>query len=162
MIVAARATGARQEELAGACHLHLDRKAKRLTVLGKRNNLRVIDLEPFGGSAIFDSLPEGIANAPLFWHGKGERAGSPYSPMNLQQRTQISSASGSMTCGIFMRLNGCDREARFTRCSIALGHDSIKTTDLKYLTPEEQLRAKGLAPGTNSGPEVPPTDQANV
>jgi hypothetical protein len=78
MIVAARATGARQEELAGACHLHLDRKAKRLTVLGKRNNLRVIDLEPFGGSAIFDSLPEGIANAPLFWHGKGERAGSPH------------------------------------------------------------------------------------
>jgi integrase/recombinase XerD len=52
MIAAARATGARQEELAGACHLHLDRKAKRLTVVGKRNKLRVIDLEPFGGSTL--------------------------------------------------------------------------------------------------------------
>jgi integrase/recombinase XerD len=74
MIVAARPREPARE-LAGACHLHLDRKAKRVTVVGKRNKLRVIDLEldlePFGGSAIFDSLPEG--NAPLFWHGKGER-----------------------------------------------------------------------------------------
>jgi hypothetical protein len=44
------------------------------------------------------------------------------------------------------------------------GHDSIKTTEvyLKYLTPEEQLRAKGLTLGTNSGTEIPATDQANI
>lgn len=74
MIAAARATGARQAELAGAVRgARLDRAAKRLTVIGKGNKLRVIDLEPFGGAAIFDGLPEGIAKAPLFWHGNGER-----------------------------------------------------------------------------------------
>jgi integrase/recombinase XerD len=39
----------------------------------KRNKLRVIDLNPFGGAVIFESVPPGIAKAPLFWHGKGER-----------------------------------------------------------------------------------------
>ena len=44
-----------------------------------------------------------------------------------------------------------------------LGHDSIKTTEvyLKYLTPEEQQRAKGLASGTNTGTEVSETDEAS-
>jgi hypothetical protein len=73
MIVAARATGARQEELAGACHLHLDRKAKRLTVLGKRNKLRVIDLEPFGGSAIFDSRGDRQCSPILARQGRASR-----------------------------------------------------------------------------------------
>jgi hypothetical protein len=54
-------------------HLQLDRKAQRLTVVGKHNKLRVIDLNPFGGAAIFASIPPGIAKAPLLWHGKGER-----------------------------------------------------------------------------------------
>jgi hypothetical protein len=38
MIAAAPATGARQEELAGALQ-QVDRKARRLTVVGKRNKL---------------------------------------------------------------------------------------------------------------------------
>jgi hypothetical protein len=37
--------------------LQLDRKARRLTVVGKRNKLRVIDLNPFGGAVIFESIP---------------------------------------------------------------------------------------------------------
>ena len=37
--------------------LHLDRKAKRLTVVGKRNELKVLDLASFGGAEIFEALP---------------------------------------------------------------------------------------------------------
>jgi hypothetical protein len=127
MIAAARATGARQKELAGASHLHLDRKAKRLTVVGKRNKLRVIDLDPFGGAAIFDSLSEGIANAPLFWHGNGRalrQCIEPVRPLHQPtcgKGTLISFGSGSITCGTFMRLNGYDRVARSTYRSTALG-----------------------------------------
>lgn len=73
MILAARVTGYRQEELARAEHRDLDRKARRLTVIGKRNKLRVIDLSPFDAYAVFDRIPEGVGKAPLFWHGAGER-----------------------------------------------------------------------------------------
>jgi integrase/recombinase XerD len=162
MIVAARATGARQEELAGACHLHLDRKAKRLTVLGKRNKLRVIDLEPFGGSAIFDSRGDRQCSPILARQGRASRF--------ARFTNELAAKAPDFVRFRFHDLRHLHavewlRSGRsITRCSIALGHDSIKTTEvyLKYLTPEEQLRAKGLAPGTNSGTEVPPTDQANV
>jgi hypothetical protein len=121
MIAAALATGTRQEELAGAFHLHLDRRAKRLTVVGKRNKLRVIDLEPFGGHRDFRFATG--ANAPLFWHGNGERyayvAGLPSSPMSLQPQTRIFVRFRFHDCGIFTRLNGCGRGARSTRCSTA-------------------------------------------
>jgi integrase/recombinase XerD len=159
LIAAARATGARQEELAGAKHLHLDRKAQRLTVVGKRNKLRVIDLAPFGGTAIFDALPHGIAKAPLFWHGKGERYA------NVSSRFAGFTTELAANDQDFVRFRFHDLRhlhavewLRSGRSIYALqqrlGHDSLKTTEvyLKYLTPEEQQRAKGLAEtGTNSG-----------
>jgi integrase/recombinase XerD len=153
MIVAARATGARQEELAGAKHSSLDRKAKRLTVIGKGNKLRVIDLEPFGGAALFDSLPEGIANAPLFWHGKGQRYENVASRFALFVR-EIVEANPDFIRFRFHDLRHLHavewlRSGRsIYDLQHRLGHSSIKTTEvyLKYLTPEEQLRAKGLLP----------------
>lgn len=149
MIAAARATGARQEELAGAKHLHLDRKAKRLTVVGKRNKLRVIDLEPFGGAAIFEGLPAGVANAPLFWHGSGERY------ENVASRFALFTLEVATADPDFVRFRFHDlrhlHAVEWLRSGRSiydlqhrLGHDSIKTTEvyLKYLTPEEQTRAK--------------------
>ena len=171
MVAAARATGARQEELAGASHLNLDRKAKRLTVVGKRNKLRVIDLTPFGGAEIFEALPEGIANAPLFWHGNGQRYA------NVSSRFAALTNELAAIDRDFVRFRFHDlrhlHAVEWLRSGRSiyvlqhrLGHDSIKTTEvyLKYLTAEEQQRAKGLAgdtPGTNYGTEVPETDKAS-
>jgi hypothetical protein len=49
------------------------------------------------------------------------------------------------------------------RAAASRGTPSIKTTEvsLKILTPEEQQRVKGPAPGTNPGTEGPNPDEAN-
>ncbi len=164
LIAAAWATGCRQEELAAGLRRHLDLKAKRLTVVGKRNKLRVIDLEPFGGVEIFAKLPEGIGNAPLFWHDNGERYA------NVASRFAAFTAELAEEDPDFVRFRFHDlrhlHAVEWLRSGRSiydlqhrLGHDSIKTTEvyLKYLTPEEQLRAKGLlppAPVTKNGTEV--------
>lgn len=158
MISAARATGARQKELMNALHRHLDRKGKRLTIVGKWNKLRVIDLAPFGGSAIFDALPEGIGNAPLFWHGSSK------SYKNVASRFALFTTELAGDDPDFVRFRFHDlrhlhavewlQDGRsIYDLQQRLGHDSIRTTEvyLKYLTPEEQQRAKGLIPGTISG-----------
>lgn len=75
LIRAALATGCRQDELAKAKWSQLDLTAKRLTVVGKGNKTRAVDLEPFGGVDVFASLPRGVGDAPLFWHDNGQ----PYS-----------------------------------------------------------------------------------
>lgn len=171
MIAAARATGCRQEELAGAVHGSLDRAAKRLTVIGKGNKLRVIDLAPCGGAAIFDSLPEGIANAPLFWHDKSERY------ENVASRFALFTAEIAKADPDFIRFRFHDlrhlHAVEWLRSGRSiydlqhrLGHSSIKTTEvyLKYLTPEEQLRAKGLLPanhGTKNGTQGSNTDNTS-
>jgi integrase/recombinase XerD len=80
MAQAAVATGCRQEELAGARHSQLNLETKRLTVIGKRNKLRVIDLEPFGGVEVFAALPPG-------------------EPNHLYSGTAITSAIGELTDG---------------------------------------------------------------
>jgi integrase/recombinase XerD len=136
MIAASRASGARQKELAGASHLHLDRKAKRLTVVGKRNKLRVIDLDPFGGAAIFDSLSEGIANAPLFWHGNGRalrQCIEPVRPLHQPtcgKGTLISFGSGSISLRHLHALEWLRSGRSIHISQHRLGHDSIKTTEV--------------------------------
>lgn len=153
MIAAARATGARQEELASARHSHLDRKGKRLTVIGKGNKLRVIDLGPLGAAAIFDSLPEGIAKAPLFWHGKVQRYRNVSSRFALFVR-QIAGKDPDFVPFRFHDLRHLHavewlRSGRsIYDLQQRLGHTSIKTTEvyLKYLTAAEVLVAKGMAP----------------
>lgn len=161
MAAAALATGCRQEELADSRHSRLDRKAGRLTLVGKRNKLRVIDLAPFGGLEIFLSLPEGIANGYLFWHGNGER----YS--NVSSRFAGFVAEIAATDADFVPFRFHDlrhlhavewlRDGRsIYDLQWRLGHDSIKTTEkyLVYLTPEEVARVKGQTPGTKFGTAV--------
>lgn len=156
LIAAAHATGCRQEELADAKCAQLDLKGRRLTVIGKGNKLRVIDLTPFDGFAVFERLPPGIAKAPLFRTEDGNRF------------QNVSSRFAGMT----LELSGED--ATFTRCRFhdlrhlhavewlragkslydlqqRLGHRSITTTEvyLKYLTPDEQRVAKGIGTSTS-------------
>jgi integrase/recombinase XerD len=69
---AARATGCRQAELVNARRANLNHERKELTVIGKGNKLRVIDLAPFGGYDLLRALPAYVGSPYLFWHGKGE------------------------------------------------------------------------------------------
>ena len=52
LIPVAIAVGAREEELLRARHEHVDHARKQLTVIGKGNKRRVIDLEPFDGDEL--------------------------------------------------------------------------------------------------------------
>lgn len=145
LIRAAMVTGCRQDELAKAKWSQLDLSGKRLTVIGKGGKTRVVDLEPFGGVAVFASLPSGVGDAPLFWHDNGQ----PY--------TTVASAFGRLTRGLaerhkdFRRFRFHDLRhlhavewLRSGRSIYALqqrlGHTSLQVTEgyLKHLTPDEQ------------------------
>jgi integrase/recombinase XerD len=57
---------------ASARSSQLDRGRRQLTVRGKSNKIRVIDLEPFDAWRLLADLPVYLGKAPLFWHGNGE------------------------------------------------------------------------------------------
>lgn len=155
LISAARVTGCRQDELAKATWSQLDLNAKRLTVIGKGNKVRVIDLEPFGGVEVFNTLPRGVGDAPLFWHDDGR----PY--------TTVASRFGFLVRQLakrhedFRRFRFHDlrhlhavewlRSGRsIYSLQQRLGHSSIQVTEgyLKFLTGEEQQAVKfGTAKG---------------
>jgi integrase/recombinase XerD len=157
MVAAALATGARQEELARALRSHLDLRARRLALLGKGNKARVIDLTPFGGVEIFARLPAAIGNAPLFWHGNGERY------ENIASRFAGYTREIAATDKEFRRFRFHDlrhlHAVEWLRSGRSLydlqkrlGHASIKTTEvyLAFLTPDEERAAKD-GTGTKSG-----------
>src|SRR5262245_18615676 len=75
MITAALKTGAREDELVKAKRVDVDHTRKQLTVVGKRNKLRVIDLGPFEAHAFIATLPTYVGKPFLFWHDDGQ----PYS-----------------------------------------------------------------------------------
>jgi integrase/recombinase XerD len=72
LILAAWYTGCRIGELVKAKHSHVDHQRKQLTVIGKRNKLRVIDLYDWGYDELFKALPERPGKPWLFWHHDGE------------------------------------------------------------------------------------------
>jgi integrase/recombinase XerD len=154
-IAAAHATGCRQEELAGSCHDQLDRRAGRLTVIGKRNKLRVIDLSLFGGNVVFANLPGGIGRTPLFWHGANERYANVSSRFARLVR-EIAEQHEDFVPFRFHDLRHL-HAAEWLRSGRSiydlqqrLDHDSIKTTEvyLRYLTGAEQQVVKGLSQST--------------
>jgi integrase/recombinase XerD len=72
VVKAAMATGARQGELLKARRDSLDHDRRQLTIIGKGNKQRVIDLDPLGGYAVLSSLPVHTGKPLLFWHSDGE------------------------------------------------------------------------------------------
>src|SRR5262249_13569723 len=148
------------DELAKAKRADIDHARKQLTVIGKRNKLRVIDLVPFDGYDFFAALPAYVGKPSLFWHD----AGAPYSSFaptfnKLMNGTEAwAKANGLEFCRFrFHHLrhrhavdwlkSGRDIYSLQQR----LGHTSIKTTEiyLSYLTPEEIQVAKfGAASST--------------
>jgi integrase/recombinase XerD len=162
LVLAARATGAREDELVKGRRHHFERASARLTVVGKRNKLRVIDLEPFGGSALFASLPAPPRGDFLFWHSDGEN----YKNISANFNAVVKRV------GAWTKANGIAfRKFKFHalrhlhavewlragysiyRLQKRLGHASIKTTEiyLQFLTPEEEEIVKELVPVGNGG-----------
>ena len=68
MTRAAVVTGCRQEELVTAPRTGLDHSRRQLTVRGKGNKTRVIDLDYEGGYELLRSIPVRLNCPWLFWH----------------------------------------------------------------------------------------------
>lgn len=71
LAIAARLTGCRQDELVAAERGKLDHTHRQLTVRGKGNKSRTIDLSP-AAYAHLRGLPAHLKSKLLFWHGDGE------------------------------------------------------------------------------------------
>lgn len=147
---AALATGCRQAELVNARRTNLNHERKELTVIGKGNKLRVIDLAPFGGYDIFRSLPAYVGSPYLFWHGKGE----PYRNLSSRFAAVVRDFAGKNPQNFhpfrfhdLRHLHAVEwlRDGRsIYDLQQRLGHSSILTTELylKFLTPDQVRTAK--------------------
>jgi integrase/recombinase XerD len=63
----AMATGARENELLEARRDGIDHDRRQMTIIGKRNKRRVIDLNPFGAHDLLSSLVPYAGRPLLFW-----------------------------------------------------------------------------------------------
>jgi integrase/recombinase XerD len=153
LIVAALKTGAREDELVKAKRVDLDHARKQLTVVGKRNKLRVIDLVPFEGYEFLTALPAFVGKPFLFWHDKGEPYASFAPTFNkLVNRVEAWAKANGVEFRRFRFHHLRHRHAvdwlksgrDIYSLQGRLGHTSIKTTEmyLEYLTPEEIQIAK--------------------
>jgi integrase/recombinase XerD len=153
MMVAALKTGAREDELAKAKRVDIDHARKQLTVIGKRNKLRVVDLLPFDGYESLTALPAFVGKPFLFWHDKGEPYASFAPTFNkLMNRTEAWAKTNGVEFRRFRFHHLRHRHAvdwlksgrNIYSLQGRLGHTSIKTTEmyLDYLTPDEIQIAK--------------------
>jgi integrase/recombinase XerD len=161
MVKAAMATGARQDELLKARRDSVNHDRRQLTIIGKGNKQRVIDLAPFGGYALLSSLPAYAGKPLLFWHSDGE------SYKNFAgnfSRTIRQTAAWAKANGVEFRpfrfhdlrhwhaVEWLKEGRSIYDLQRRLGHTSIKTTEIycQYLTADEERTAKQAA-GTKSG-----------
>lgn len=173
MIRSALETGARLDELAKGQRSHVDKARRQLTVVGKRNKLRVIDLTDDGedyGFDLFASLPVALETKALFWHRRDGIA-TPF--------RQVSSNFRRIVASVAKQAQKQEQDFRPFRfhdlrhvhavewlksgrsiyvLQQRLGHTSIKTTEvyLAYLTPEEKQRVMFGRPaaGSKTGPRA--------
>jgi integrase/recombinase XerD len=153
MITAALRTGAREDELAKAKRIDIDQARQQMTVIGKRNKLRVIDLGPFEAYEFFSALPAYVGKPHLFWHDDG----APYTSFaptfnKLMNRVEAWAKTNGVEFRRFRFHHLRHRHAvdwlktggDIYTLQARLGHTSIKTTEmyLTYLTPEEIRDAK--------------------
>jgi integrase/recombinase XerD len=165
-------TGCRLEELVTAEQAKLDHARRQLTVRGKRNKIRVIDLDFGGAYEVLRRLPVRLRCKWLFWHGDGE----PYRNLSsrfaalvrgeLKVAEQEARAAGhdepDFRCFRFHDLR--HRHAvDWLKAGLSiydlqqrLGHSSIKTTEiyLDFVTAEEKRAAM-------YGGSVVPNEQQN-
>ena len=153
MMRAALVTGAREDELAKAKRIDIDHARKQMTIIGKRNKLRVIDLAPFGGHEFFAALPAYVGKPFLFWHDDGVPYAS-FAPTfaKLVKRVEAWAKANDVEFRRFKFHHLRHRHAvdwlksgrDIYTLQGRLGHTSVKTTEmyLEYLTPQEVQVAK--------------------
>lgn len=173
MVHAALKTGARESELAKAQRPQFDKVRKQLTVVGKRNKLRPIDLEDGGedfGLDILSSLPIALETKALFWH-RSEGVAVPYQQVSSNFRRIVAAvAKQAQKQDQYFRpfrfhdlrhvhaVNWLKSGRSIYVLQKRLGHTSIKTTEmyLEYLTASEaQMVKQGHGQeGSNSGADT--------
>ena len=173
LIEAAWMTGCRIDELVTPKRSQLDHTRRQLTVIGKRNKLRVIDLDGWGYDEVFRRLPAKLGKPLLFWHHDGE----PYKTASGQFKRLVKSVDRQAQkqareipeqAHSFRPFRFHDLRHRHAvdwlksgrsiyDLQLRLGHTSVKTTEiyLAYLTGDEQRMVKygpstgGPKSGTN-------------
>jgi integrase/recombinase XerD len=156
MIRAAMVTGAREDELLRARRDEIDHERRTLTVIGKRNKRRTIELEPFDGYELIRKLPSNVGTPLLFWHSTGENYknfASQFAAIVERTRTRATKRGIDFRPFRFHDLRHWHAVhwLRSGRSIYALqqrlGHTSVKTTEVYlragYLTFEEQQAAMG-------------------
>jgi integrase/recombinase XerD len=171
LIEAAWMTGCRIDELVTAKRSQLDHTRRQLTVIGKRNKLRVIDLDGWGYDEVFRRLPAKLGKPSLFWHHDG----APYKTASGQFKRLVKSVDRQAQkqareipeqAHSFRPFRFHDLRHRHAvdwlksgrsiyDLQLRLGHTSVKTTEiyLAYLTGDEQRIVKygPSTEGTKSG-----------
>jgi integrase/recombinase XerD len=171
LIRAAWATGAREDELVKAKRRHVDQERKELTVVGKGNKLRTLDLEPMNGHRVIDAAPEFDGREWLFWRtdNKRVRKDSKRAPtlrgdriedpgptfVRIVQATQKYAKENDIEFQPFRFHDLRHRHAvdwlqsgrSIYDLQQRLGHSSIKTTEiyLKYVTADQARTATHAA-----------------
>lgn len=148
LVKAARLTGCRQDELVNLTWDGFDEKRRTLTVIGKRNKRRTIDLN----DAAFDLLSNHphVPNSPLIFCK--EDGGKFMNPATYFGKLRASAAL-KVRRRVTFRFHDLRHlyavEALHSGTSIyqlqkQLGHSTIKMTEryLEYLSPEEQEHSK--------------------
>jgi len=153
LIFAAWKTGARQNELVRAERRGLDHARRQLTIRGKRNKQRVIELDE-ETYARLAAIPMSMRSPLLFHHSGGDA----YQAMSSRWRELMLRCvrTGTEKGTEFRRFRFHDLRhlhaveylkggGSLYDLSKRLGHTSVKTTEiyLDHLTPEEEHRAKG-------------------
>ena len=160
LIEVALKTGCRQDELVHALRTNFDYQRRQLTVIGKRNKLRVIDLDFGDCHELLRAQPVRLGCKWLFWHHDGERyknLASRFSALvaaELKLAHQRAEAAGYSDSD-FVPFRFHDLRHRHAvdwlkagksiyDLKERLGHESIKTTELylKFLTTEEARAVK--------------------
>jgi integrase/recombinase XerD len=148
MVAAARLTGARQEELAGARSNQLNLTTRRLEIIGKGNKRRVIDLNPFDAWKLFEGLPEGeylFSHDDCRYKNVSSRFAVFTKELDLERRFKFHHLRHLFAVEWLRSGRSIyDLQQR-------LGHSSIKTTEvyLAFLTPEEKRNVMGLTVPAN-------------
>ena len=159
LIQVAWLTGCRLDELVGAERAKLDHNRRQLTVRGKRNKTRVVDLDFDGAYDVIRKLPVRLGCKWLFWHGHGEQYRNLSSRFAALVRGEHALAiEEAKKAGLdepdFRVFRFHDLRHRHAvdwlkagrsiyDLQQRLGHASIKTTEiyLSFLTPEEKRAA---------------------
>jgi len=161
LVAVAIATGAREDELLKARREDVDAANRQMTLVGKRGKRRTIDLAPFNGIRLVQSLPAYVGKSLLFWHSAGEdykNFASQFSAI-VDRTAEWAKANGvdfrPFRFHDLRHLHAVEwlRSGRsIYELQHRLGHASVKTTEgylqAGYLTYEQQQAAKEAAPAS--------------